>query len=88
MSNRSAAYAKAKMWKEALEDADSCVSLNEKFDKGKAVSWHDCFRIPKFASVSNPHWLYSLPNPGYARKAGALMGMGNYKDALKVCKVP
>jgi hypothetical protein len=37
LSNRSAAYAKAKLWKEALEDADSCVSLNEKFDKGKAA---------------------------------------------------
>jgi hypothetical protein len=28
------------------------------------------------------------PLSGYARKAGALMGMGNYKEALKVCKVP
>jgi hypothetical protein len=34
LSNRSAAYAKAAMWKEALEDAEACLSLNEKFDKG------------------------------------------------------
>jgi hypothetical protein len=33
--------------------------------------------------------VYTLsPLSGYARKAGALMGMGNYKEALKVCKVP
>jgi hypothetical protein len=37
LSNRSAAYAKAGKWKEALEDADSCLSLNEKFDKGKTA---------------------------------------------------
>jgi hypothetical protein len=37
LSNRSAAYAKAGMWKEALDDAESCISLNEKFDKGKAT---------------------------------------------------
>ena len=44
LSNRSAAYAKAGMWKEALEDADSCISLNEKFDKGKSsYIMHPCF---------------------------------------------
>jgi hypothetical protein len=81
LSNRSAAYAKAGKWKEALEDADSCLSLNEKFDKGMAalVAFRNC-RILVCTC-------FYTCFPGYARKAGALMGMGNNKEAMKVCQV-
>ena len=59
LSNRSAAYAKAKSWKEALEDADSCLSLNEKFDKGKVASWFPCCR--ECAASTNPDCSFSVP---------------------------
>lgn len=59
LSNRSAAYAKAKLWKEALEDADSCLSLNEKFDKGKVASWFPCCR--ECAASTNPDCSFSVP---------------------------
>jgi hypothetical protein len=76
------------MWKEALEDANSCVSINEKFDKGtRAATFFFC--VYWISSLLDPHYASPPPPvlPGYARKAGALMGMHKHEEALKVCKV-
>ena len=79
---------KAYRYKEALEDADACLSLNEKFDQGKLLVGtitvaFKCFVLQWILIVG-----ISSQLPGYLRKAGALIGLQQYSYALKVCEVP
>jgi hypothetical protein len=48
LSNRSAAHAKAGNWQEALDDAEACISVNEKFDKGKGHNPFFCSSVQRY----------------------------------------